>query len=100
MPEPAEDRMLKTCPGCPGLPGQGPQDPELVLSRLIAASAAVESLACDLVGQVPAARVLRILLLTQDMERLVQDLQTILHSPAGKNVFPAFQGIVRTPLPH
>ena len=75
-------------PGCPVVQGNRVQDPEQILARWIAAAAAVESLAFDLAGQVPQARVLRILLLSQDMERLVQDLQAALRAPQKKRFPP------------
>lgn len=92
--------MSKDHSGSAGLTGRGRHDPEHVLSRMIAATAAVEGLGCDPAGQVPSARLTRILLLAQDMERLVQNLHTILHCPMAKNTCSQFQGIVRRPLPH
>ena len=76
--------MLEERLECPRLPGCRPKDPELALSRWIAAAAAVESLAFDRARKVPQARVLRILLLSQDMEHLVQDLQAVLRARSRK----------------
>ena len=91
--------MMKPCPGCPVVPGNRVPDPEQILARWIAAAAAVESLAFDRAGQVPQARVLRILLVSQDMERLVQDLQAVLRARQKKR-FPPGQGIASAHLPH
>ena len=78
--------MLEERLECPGLPGSRQRDPELALSRWIAGAAVVESLAFERARKVPQARVSHILLLSQDMERLVQHLQAVLRAHRDENV--------------
>ena len=56
-----------------------PQAAECALSRLIVAAAVVQSVDCDLAEQVPPARIMRIMLLAAEMERLVFNLSSDLH---------------------
>lgn len=92
--------MLDNGSGHPVLQGSRPQEAEFVLSQLITAAVMVESLAGDLTGQVQQARMIRIVLLAQEMEQLVQDLQAMVHGSRVKIIKHTTQGIVKPRLPH
>lgn len=75
-------------------------DPELVLTRWIMAAIVMESFAEDLVPQLPPSRMIRALLLMQEMDVLVQNLQAVLQRSCEKSALNATQGIASALVPH